>query len=188
MKRYPFGALLVSAICLIGFPVTLLADEQRCSINVSNTAWVVADCHKEGSVEILKLVPAKVPLYVSQFENYPVFVVSGNDLDEVLRKVGLGSANPYNNLFELPNPEAIVRYSDAARTAKAKMTQKGWKLLDMKDIQYVAGRESDGEGYSLVCSTFERVVGQRVVVVSQCNDFYEEDVFRLKHVLRSLEG
>ncbi|WP_347901880.1 hypothetical protein [Pseudomonas purpurea] len=188
MTRHPFGALVVSVIGLMGFPVTLLADEQSCSIHVPNTAWVVADCHKEGSVEVLKLLPANVPLYGSEFDKLPTVIVAGSNPDEVLRKVGLGAANPYNNLIELPGYGAITRYSDAAGTAKAKVMQEGWKLLDMKDIQYVAGRESDGEGYSLVCSTFERVIGQRVVVVSQCNDFYEEDVSRLKNILRSLEG
>lgn len=184
MKRYKFTFLVLNFICSVFFSMTVFSGEQQCLVNMPQTKLEVDSCLREGGVNILRLSPRDQPSYDTNLENLPTFIVVGKDLEAILRRIKGGTPPPYNNLIELPYPEAIMHFSDASAAAKLKVMKKDWKLLDMKDIVY--GRQGGGEGAGLVCITLERETSKGFVVVSQCNGFYEDDILKLKEILGSI--
>lgn len=105
----------------------------------------------------------------------------------MIRRVGISieATSPYNRLIELPYPEKVIDFSNVPKSAELKIAQKGWRLLDMKSVVYGDSEEEEGAG--LVCITLEKEIRGEVVVVSQCNSFYESDISRLKEILESID-
>lgn len=187
MKKYKFISLLLNVICSAFFLSTVFAGESECSFNISSTKLEVAICSKENGIKILKLTPGGLSPYATSFDKLPTFIVAGESSEEVLKRVGLDTAaSPYNSLIELPDPEGIVNISDAPISAKVKVTEKGWKVLDMKVVEY-SGPQGD-EGVVFVCSTLRKEIKEGFVFVVQCNNFYENDISELKAILRSVGG
>lgn len=110
------------------------AEDQPCPFDVPQTELKVASCVQEGGVNILKLMPRNQPDYDTNLDNLPTFILTGKNLQAILAVIGTDGAQRYNKLIELPNADSIMDYSDAAPTAKAVMQQRGWTLLDMKDV------------------------------------------------------
>lgn len=186
MIKYKFAFSVLSFICSVSFSVLVPAEERQCTFDMSQSKLKVADCSREGNVNILKLAPRDQPSYETDLEGLPTFIVAGKDLDAILKVVGNGASLPYNNLIKLPYPNAILSYSDAPTVAKLKMTQDNWKLISMKDVAYEG--QGGNEGAGVVCSTLEREINEGYVVVSQCNSFFEGDIFALKGLLSSIDG
>ncbi|KPN88338.1 hypothetical protein [Pseudomonas nunensis] len=183
LKQRGFGAALKAAFVLSLFlgGANAFAEDQPCPFDVPQTDLKVASCVQEGNVNILKLVPRNEPGSTNDFDNLPTYVVSGKNLQDILAVVGIDSARRYNKLIEVPHAEELKEFSDAAPTAKALMKQRGWTLLDMKNVIYPG--PDDVEGFSLTCNTLQAETAQGFVVVSQCNTFYEEGVSDLKKLL-----
>ncbi|MBP5090633.1 hypothetical protein HUS91_35045, partial [Pseudomonas chlororaphis] len=165
----------------------VLAEGQSCQLDTPNKKLEIAGCQNEGGVVVLKLIPSDLSPYATDLEKLPTFIVSGESRENVMKEVGLSvdATSPYSRLIVLPYPEAIIEFSDAPKSARLKVAQKGWRLLDMKSAVYSgAGGE---EGVVLVCSTLEKETKESVVVVSQCNNFYEPDIVSLKEILGSID-
>lgn len=187
MKKYKFISLLLNVICSVFFLSSVFADESECPFNISSAKLEVASCSEENGIKILKLTPGGLSPYATNFDKLPTFIVVGGDSEEVLKRVGLGAAaSPYNSLIELPDPEGIVNVSDAPISAKLKIAEKGWKVLDMKVVEY-SGPQGN-EGVVFVCSTLRKKIKEGFAFAVQCNNFYENDISELKAILRSVGG
>ncbi|WP_458378818.1 hypothetical protein [Pseudomonas chlororaphis] len=124
----------------------VLAEDQLCQFDTPNKKLEIAGCQSEGGVVVLKLIPSALSPYATDLEKLPTFIVSGKGREDVMKKVGLSvdATSPYSRLIVLPYPEAIVEFSDAPKSARLKVTQKGWKLLDMKSVVYSGAGGGEG--------------------------------------------
>lgn len=180
MKMYKSILSVFGFACATSLVASVFAGESQCQLNLSQSKLEVSSCVQDGGIDILKLTPRGQSSYETNLENLPTFIVSGNDLDAVLKSVGSGEES-YNNFIKLPNPEQILNAVDASSAARSKMAQENWKLVSMKDVVYEGPGGSEGPG--VVCSTVERKIKEGYVVVSQCNGFYEDDISEFKRLL-----
>lgn len=180
MKKYKSILSVFGITCATSLVASVFAGESQCQLDLSQSKLEVSSCVQDGGIDILKLMPRGQPSYETNLENLPTFIVSGNDLDAVLKSVGSGEES-YNNFIKLPNPEQILNAVDASSAARSKMAQENWKLVSMKDVVYEGPGGSEGPG--VVCSTVERKIKEGYVVVSQCNGFYENDISEFKRLL-----
>lgn len=185
-KGCGFGAALRGAVVLSLFlgGADAFAEDQPCPFDVPQTELKVASCIQERGVNILKLVSRNQPDYANNFDNLPTVIVSGKNLQDILAVVGIDNAQRYNKMIQLPDAESIIEFSDATATAKASMTQRGWKLLDMKNVIYPG--PGGVEGFGLICNTLQAETTKGFVVVSQCNTFYESERASLKNFLSGI--
>lgn len=186
MKMYKKAINFFWIFFLIVFSTAALSEIKVCELNVSVVGLKKESCtEQDGGIVVVKLVPIDRGQFANKLDNVPSFIVLGNDFDAVIKVVGDGTGF-YNNLVNLPYPEQIISYSDAASTAKLKMVKEGWDLLNMKNIVY--GRQDGEDGPGLVCGTFSKKVGGSHIVVSQCNAFYGENISSLKSLLDIVAG
>jgi len=184
MMRHKFSLRLLVLFCSAFCSLPAFSNEQQCLPNMPKTKLEVFGCFQEGGVTILKLAPKDQPIYDTNLENLPTFIVMGKALDEVLRVLGKRVHQPYNNLIKLPYPSAIIRVTEASKAARLKLAKEGWRLLDMKNFTY---EKADGtEGADVTCSTFISDSSDVFIAVSQCSSLYEEDISKLKDILGSV--
>jgi hypothetical protein len=166
---------------------TVFAQESTCAFHDVQSTLEVVSCLSEGAVEVLKLAPRNHPTYENDVDRLPTFIVRGNDLNEVKKTVGMSAlSSPYNLLVKLPDTEGIMYFDQLPESATKKLARPGWVLIDARDVVYE--RQGGGEGFALVCSTHEKATGSVYVVVTQCSDFYEEDIGRLKDLLSVIDA
>lgn len=186
MIKYKINFSVLGVFCVALFSISAFAEERNCAFDDLRFKLEIVSCVPKDSLNILKLAPSGQPSYETNLENLPTYIVSGSDLGLVLNAVGDGVQSRYNNLIELPYPEAILHYNDASAAAKLKLAETGWRLLDMKDVVYEG--QGGEEGAGVVCSTLEKQIDSKYVVVSQCNAFYEADISDFKVLLGLIEG
>ncbi|MEE9678273.1 hypothetical protein V4842_08170 [Pseudomonas moraviensis] len=186
MIKYKRNSVLLKVVCAVLISTPAFADEKKCQFHDLGYKMDVVGCSYDGSVSVLKLAPIGQTSYETNLENIPTFIVSGDDLSQVLDVVGGSDEAKYNKLISLPYPEAILNYEDASSAAKGKLLDTGWKLLDMKDVVYEG--QGGEEGAGVVCTTLEKKIDTKYVAVSQCNSFYNADITGLKKVLDLLSG
>jgi len=185
VTKYRINFSVLGVFCVALVSTSVFAEAQHCAFDDLRFKLEVVSCASKDSLSILKLAPSGQPSYEANLENLPTYIVSGSDLGLVLKAVGNGAQSRYNNLIELPYPEAILHYNDASAAAKLKLSETGWKLLDMKDFVYEG--QGGEEGAGVVCSTLEKQMDSKYVVVSQCNAFYEADISDFKVLLGLIE-
>ncbi|AZC32442.1 hypothetical protein C4K38_4491 [Pseudomonas chlororaphis subsp. piscium] len=187
MTKYKRLSVALGLVFLVLSSRSLLAADQQCQLKAPNKKLEIASCQNESGVVILKLIPSGLSPYATDLEKLPTFIVSGESREDVMKEVGMRAdiTSAYSRLIVLPYPEAIIEFSNASKAARLKVAQKGWRLLDMKNVVYSGS--GGGEGVGLICSTLEKETRKGVVVVSQCNDFYESDVLSLKEILESVD-
>lgn len=177
----------VFAFCAGFLSPTVSAQESTCAFHDIQSTLEVVSCLNEGAVEVLKLAPRNHPVYESDIDRLPTFIVRGDDLNEVKKTVGMSIlSSPYNLLVKLPDAEGIMYFDQLPESATKKLAMPGWVLIDARDVVYE--RQGGGEGFELVCSTHGKAIGSEYVVVTQCNDFYEEDIARLKDLLGMIDA
>ena len=186
MRKFKLSCVILSLMCSALFFGGVTAEEQKCEFNDLPADFEIAECYKDNGVDVVKLVSSSLSSTATAFDSLPTVFARGRDRGNVLSKLAVGSHPPYNGLIKLPDPESIIEISDAPASARSKMAQNGWSLLDMKVVVYKGPQDNDG--YILVCSTLERDRSEEVIFVSQCNNFYEDDISKLKKVLLSIDG
>lgn len=186
MKKYKPAYLLSGLVFSLLFLKSAFSDELECSLKNLPAELKLTNCRNENGTYLIKLLPTNSPSTTSDLDRLPTFIVRGKTKRDALSKLGLGNATPYNTLIQLPAPESIIQFYAAPASAKSKLLQKNWTLLDMKIVIYKGVQDMDG--YSLVCSTLQRDATGGITLVSQCNDFYENDISKLKELLISLEN
>lgn len=185
MTKYKINFSVLGLFYVVLFSISACAEERHCEFDGLRFKLKLVSCTPKDGLNILKLAPSDQASSETNLENLPTYIVSGGDLGLVLEVVGDGTQSRYNNLIELPYPEAILHYDDASAAAKLKLSETGWKLLDMKDVVYEG--QGGEEGAGVVCTTLEKHIDSNYVVVSQCNAFYETDIYDLKVLLGSIE-
>ncbi|AZE32916.1 hypothetical protein C4K05_6265 [Pseudomonas chlororaphis subsp. aureofaciens] len=187
MKYNKCSSVVLAFLFFVLFVRSAIAEGQQCQINIQIISLESASCQKESGVNIVKLVSTHISPYATDLEKLPTFIMSGGDREDLIRRVGISieATSPYNRLIELPYPEKVIDFSNVPKSAELKIAQKGWRLLDMKSVVYGGSEEEEGAG--LVCITLEKEIRGEVVVVSQCNSFYESDISRLKEILESID-
>ena len=177
----------VFAFCAGFLSPPVSAQDSTCAFHDIQSTLEVVSCLNEGAVEVLKLAPRNHPVYESDIDRLPTFIVRGHDLNEVKKTVGMSIlSSPYNLLVKLPDAEGIMYFDQLPESATKKLAMPGWVLIDARDVVYE--RQGGGEGFELVCSTHGKAIGSEYVVVTQCNDFYEEDIARLKDLLGMIDA
>lgn len=177
----------VFAFCAGFLSPPVSAQDSTCAFHDIQSTLEVVSCLNEGAVEVLKLAPRNHPVYESDIDRLPTFIVRGDDLNEVKKTVGMSIlSSPYNLLVKLPDAEGIMYFDQLPESATKKLAMPGWVLIDARDVVYE--RQGGGEGFELVCSTHGKAIGSEYVVVTQCNDFYEEDIARLKDLLGMIDA
>ncbi|WP_339466825.1 MULTISPECIES: hypothetical protein [unclassified Pseudomonas] len=185
MMKSKFYSLL-SVIGSILFVGAVFAGESECSFDFKGANFVVSSCAKYDKELVVSLSPTNLSANANSFDKIPTVLVIGVNPEAALKKNDLQSAGSYNGLIELPDPEGIEHISDAPESAKIKLAGSGWKVLDMKVVEYEGVQ--GGEGFVFVCSTLKRINKKDAAVVAQCNSFYDEDIIELNALLKSLDG
>lgn len=170
---------------LSAFSGAILAGEDNCGIDPSKANLKIVSCVGFDEVSVLKLMPVDQLAYETNLGNLPTFVVSGKSVDSVIKVVGEGGLS-YNHLIFLPYPDKIIRYVDAATSARSEMAKSGWNIVNMKVIVYE--RQDGEEGPGVVCGTFSKKIAESYMVVSQCNAYYQSDISALKKLLELVGG
>ena len=85
----------------------------------------------------------------------------------------------------MPGAEDILSTIDASSAVKTMLDTENWRLTNVIDVTYEGA--GDNEGPYVICSTYDRKGISGYIVVSQCNDFQEENIATLKELLDLVE-
>jgi len=185
MMKYRF-CFLLTIICSVLFVDVVFAGGSECALDVKESRLDVSSCTEDGGSVVVVLNSSDISASATVFDRLPTFVVIGKSPEIAVKNIGLESSQSYNNLIALPDPEGVVQVSDAPESAKLKLVGNGWKVADMKVVEY--GGAQGNEGFLLVCTTLKKEVKEGVALVAQCNSFYESDISKLKALLKSVGG
>lgn len=183
MKSKMFSVLTV--VYFLFFCNSATADDLTCEIDKIPSDLKISSCDFKGGVNVIKLTPNDLSDSVWN-DSLSTVIVRSENKEDALHDLGLNSSSPYSRLIKLPDPGSIIEFSDAPDSARIKVAQKSWNVLDMKVVVYKGPQDDDG--YTLVCSTFEHNSAQEVILVSQCNDSYESNISNFKNLLGLVMG
>jgi len=167
---------------LLSLSATAQADGKDCALDISQSKLEVSSCSQTRGVTIWKLIPhvPPRPSYEQDFDYLPTFILTGDNLDVIL-KLMEGGELPYNNFIRLPAPDAILSTTVIPIAAKEVMEKVNWRLTNTVLSIYEGAGENEGPG--VVCGTYDRKGSSGYVVVLQCIDFQENNRNALKNLL-----
>jgi hypothetical protein len=184
VTKFNFAAF-ASVVMIQIFSVSAVSAAE-CSIYGLPLEYSVVSCDKRQKSEVLTLEPIASTSYSTKFDKMPTILVRG-DMKDATDGINADHNPAYNNLIVLPEPESIVKIYNAPVSARRKIEQDTWKVIDMKTVVYKGGGGED-EGYVMVCSTLNSQIENNSAFLVQCSEFYDDDIARLKRLLSGISN
>ncbi|MBB4866938.1 hypothetical protein HNP46_005846 [Pseudomonas nitritireducens] len=172
-----------TTVIFLLIPAISLADNSLChERNDEFTCKVFT----EGGLTIKSLLPSQKSIYATELDKLPTIIISSTDSKSLCAELAQSKEGaPYHKYLPLPNIEAIASNIDAPKTAKDLIETPNWRASNLRSITYHGN--GGNEGPTLVCLTLELKKAGEHTAILQCNNFYKNDIKKLKELAKSLE-
>lgn len=138
----------------------------------------------ENSITIARLIKPQKSIFATEFDTLPTIMLYSDNPDELRSELSQKNyITPYHLHLPLPWAEAITSIEPLPQTAIEPLKLPGWELTNTLSFTY----ENNSGDFIITCMTLEKFTKQKNIAILQCNEFYPNDIDKLKALAKEIE-
>ena len=160
---------------------TATASPSQCKLSIQE---FTCETIIKNSKTIARLTKPKKSIFATEFDTLPTIIIYSDNPDELRSELSQKNyISPYHLHLPLPWAEAISSIEPLPQTAIELLKIPNWESTNTLSFTY----ENNSGDFIITCMTLEKFTKQKNIAILQCNEFYPNDIDKLKALANEIE-